>query len=144
MFCFSQINTTEIQDIDLSRFVPQEVDNTGITVASMDRFTSRNKTKPTEEDDGENYARPPAFAFFKGHTRATGKNTEFGLSFPEEQLNGACGGAEANGLSGADGGGEDEGGDGEEEEEVPVDENLFTGEDLEELDEELNTLALEE
>jgi len=27
---------------------------------------------------------------------------------------------------------------------VPVDENLFTGEDLEELDEELNTLALED
>lgn len=67
------------------------------------------------------------------------------MSFPEEQLNGACGGAEANGLSGAEGGGEDGGGEGEEEEEeVPVDENLFTGEDLEELDEELNTLALDE
>lgn len=48
-----QITTTEVQDIDLSRFVPQEVDNTGITVASMDRFTSRNKTEPTEEDNGE-------------------------------------------------------------------------------------------
>lgn len=59
-------------------------------------------------------------------------------------MNGACGGAEANGLSGAEGGGEDGGGDDEEEEEVPVDENLFTGEDLEELDEELNTLALED
>ncbi|KAM9345318.1 zinc finger CCCH domain-containing protein 15 [Symphorus nematophorus] len=106
-----EINTTEVQDIDLSRFVPQEVDNTGITVASMDRFTSRNKTQPTATDS-------------------------------EEQLNGACGGAEANGLSGAEGGGED--GGGEDEEEVPVDENLFTGEDLEELDEELNTLALED
>ncbi|XP_041803413.1 zinc finger CCCH domain-containing protein 15 [Chelmon rostratus] len=106
-----QINTTEVQDIDLSRFVPQEVDNTGITVASMDRFNSRNKTHPTTSDG-------------------------------EEQLNGACGGAEANGLSGAEGGGED--GGGEDEEEVPVDENLFTGEDLEELDEELNTLALED
>ncbi|XP_044228478.1 zinc finger CCCH domain-containing protein 15 [Thunnus albacares] len=108
-----EIDTTEIQDIDLSRFVPQEVDNTGITVASTDRFTSRNKTQPTGADN-------------------------------EEQSNGACGGgggsAEANGLSGAEGGGED----GEEEEEVPVDENLFTGEDLEELDEELNTLALED
>lgn len=71
------------------------------------------------------------------------KTEEFHLSFAEEQLNGACGGAEANGLSEAEGGGEDGGGD-EEEEEVPVDENLFTGEDLEELDEELNTLALEE
>ncbi|XP_076599742.1 zinc finger CCCH domain-containing protein 15 [Chaetodon auriga] len=109
-----EINTTEVQDIDLSRFVPQEVDNTGITVASTDRFTSRNKTELTETDS-------------------------------EEQLNGACGGAEANGLSGAEGGGEDGGGEDEEdEEEVPVDENLFTGEDLEELDEELNTLALED
>lgn len=51
---------------------------------------------------------------------------------------------EANGLSGAEGGEEDGGGEEEEEEEVPVDENLFTGEDLEELDEELNTLALED
>lgn len=109
-----EIDTTDVQDIDLSRFVPQEVDNTGITVASTDRFTSRNKTETTESDD-------------------------------EEQLNGACGGAEANGLSEEEGGGEDGGGeDEEEEEEVPVDENLFTGEDLEELDEELNTLALED
>ncbi|XP_029926680.1 zinc finger CCCH domain-containing protein 15 [Myripristis murdjan] len=107
-----EIDTTAFQDIDLSRFVPKEVDNTGITVASMDRFTSRNKTQPTETDN-------------------------------EEQLNGACGGAEANGLSGAEGGEEDEEEEGEEEE-VPVDENLFTGEDLEELDEELNTLALED
>ncbi|TNM99435.1 hypothetical protein fugu_012468 [Takifugu bimaculatus] len=97
--------TTEVQDIDLSRFVPKEVDNTGITMATMDRFTSRNKTQPTEID--------------------------------EEQLNGACGGAEVNGLSGAEGGSE-------EDEEVPVDENLFTGEDLEELDEELSTMALED
>ncbi|XP_041646214.1 zinc finger CCCH domain-containing protein 15 [Cheilinus undulatus] len=112
-----QINIAEVQDIDLSRFVPQEVDNTGITVASTDRFTSRSKTQRKETDN-------------------------------EEQLNGACGGAEANGLSGAEGGGEDGGGEDaeedEEEEEVPVDENLFTGEDLEELDEELNTLALED
>uniref|UniRef100_H2SHR5 Zinc finger CCCH domain-containing protein 15 n=1 Tax=Takifugu rubripes TaxID=31033 RepID=H2SHR5_TAKRU len=97
--------SVEVQDIDLSRFVPKEVDNTGITMATMDRFTSRNKTQPTEID--------------------------------EEQLNGACGGAEVNGLSGAEGGSE-------EDEEVPVDENLFTGEDLEELDEELSTMALED
>ncbi|KAF1375435.1 hypothetical protein PFLUV_G00220140 [Perca fluviatilis] len=114
-----QTDSTDVQDIDLSRFVPQEVDNTGITVASTDRFTSRNKTQPTKTDN-------------------------------EEQLNGACGGAESNGLSGAEGGGEDGGGEEEEEEEeqeeeeVPVDENLFTGEDLEELDEELNTLVLED
>ncbi|XP_037638738.1 zinc finger CCCH domain-containing protein 15 [Sebastes umbrosus] len=107
-----ETDSTEIQDIDVSRFIPQEVDNTGITVASMDRFTSRKKAQPTVTDN-------------------------------EEQLNGACGGAEANGLSGEDGVGEDEEEE-EEEEEVPVDENLFTGEDLEELDEELNTLAMED
>lgn len=44
---------TEVQDIDLSRFVPKEVDNTGITMATMDRFTSRNKTQPTEIDNGK-------------------------------------------------------------------------------------------
>uniref|UniRef100_A0A8C2XK00 Zinc finger CCCH domain-containing protein 15 n=1 Tax=Cyclopterus lumpus TaxID=8103 RepID=A0A8C2XK00_CYCLU len=101
-------NEDEEKDIDLSRFVPQEVDHTGITVASTDRFTSRNKTRPTDN---------------------------------EEQLNGACGGAEANGLSGA---GEDDDEEEEDDEEVPVDENLFTGEDLDELDEELNTLAMED
>ncbi|KAK5854408.1 hypothetical protein PBY51_015479 [Eleginops maclovinus] len=106
-----ETDSSVFQDIDLSRFVPQEVDNSGITVASMDRFTSRIKTRPTEPDT-------------------------------EELLNGACGG-EANGLSGAEGGGEEEEEE-EEVEEVPVDENLFTGEDLEELDEELNTLNLEE
>lgn len=50
---------------------------------------------------------------------------------------------EGGGEDGEDGGG-DEDDDEEEAEEVPVDENLFTGEDLEELDEELNTLALED
>ncbi|XP_031695768.1 zinc finger CCCH domain-containing protein 15 [Anarrhichthys ocellatus] len=109
-----RVDCTEFQDIDLSRFVPQEVDNTG-SVASTDRFTTRNKTRPTVTDN-------------------------------EEQLNGACGGTEANGLPGADGSGEDDDDEEEEEddEEVPVDENLFTGEDLEELDEELNTLAMED
>lgn len=48
-----QINTTEVQDIDVSRFVPQEVDNTGITVASTDRFTSRKKTQPKEINNGK-------------------------------------------------------------------------------------------
>ncbi|KAK5608197.1 hypothetical protein CRENBAI_002726 [Crenichthys baileyi] len=104
-----ETDTTDVQDIDLSRFVPQEVDHTGITVASTDRFSSRNEM-------------------------ATADN--------EEQLNGASGGGEENGLSGAEGGGED--GGGEDEDDVPVDENLFMGEDLEELDEELNTLGLED
>ncbi|MED6238222.1 hypothetical protein ATANTOWER_013187 [Ataeniobius toweri] len=104
-----ETDTTDVQDIDLSRFVPQEVDHTGITVASTDRFSSRNEMAKAEN---------------------------------EEQLNGACGGGEENGLSGAEGGGED--GGGEDGDVVPVDENLFMGEDLEELDEELNTLGLED
>lgn len=70
--------------------------------------------------------------------------TSFLFTSTGEQMNEACGGAEANGLSGAEGDGEEDGGGEEEEEEVPVDENLFTGEDLEELDEELNTLALDD
>ncbi|XP_029962579.1 zinc finger CCCH domain-containing protein 15 [Salarias fasciatus] len=107
----TEVDTAAVQDIDLSRFVPQEVDNTGITVASTDRFASRGKTENPDADH-------------------------------DEQLNGACGGAEANGLSGEDGGGDED--EDDEDEEVPVDENLFTGEDLEELDEELNTLALED
>lgn len=103
-----EIDATEVQDIDLSRFVPQEVDNTGITVASTDRFTSRSTADPASMDT-------------------------------DEQLNGACGG-ETNGYSGEDE--EEEEGGGEED--VPVDENLFTGEDLDELDEELNDLELED
>ncbi|XP_061647100.1 zinc finger CCCH domain-containing protein 15 isoform X1 [Phyllopteryx taeniolatus] len=104
-----KMDTTQVQDIDLSRFVPQEVDHTGITVAAMDRFTSRSRSQMKDQDNAE--------------------------------LNGACGGSEANGPSGAEeaGGGEDE-----DDKDVPVDENLFTGEDLEELDEELNTLALDD
>lgn len=42
----------------------------------------------------------------------------------------------------SDGGGA--GDEGTESEAVPVDENLFTGEDLDELEEELNTLDLNE
>ncbi|XP_029306413.1 zinc finger CCCH domain-containing protein 15 isoform X1 [Cottoperca gobio] len=45
-----ETDSIDIQDIDLSRFVPQEVDNTGITVASTDRFTSRNKAHPPDTD----------------------------------------------------------------------------------------------
>ncbi|KAG7466840.1 hypothetical protein MATL_G00146640, partial [Megalops atlanticus] len=41
----------ECQDIDLARFVPKEVDNAGITVASADRFTSRSQA--ANETDGE-------------------------------------------------------------------------------------------
>uniref|UniRef100_A0A3B3C8Y4 Zinc finger CCCH domain-containing protein 15 n=1 Tax=Oryzias melastigma TaxID=30732 RepID=A0A3B3C8Y4_ORYME len=104
-----EVSAANIQDIDLSRFVPQEVDHTGITVASTDRFSRDHR----------------------GGTDASSR---------EENNILACGGGEANGLSGTPEEEEDGGG----EEDVPVDENLFTGEDLEELDEELNTLELED
>lgn len=133
---------TEFQDIDLSRFVPQEVDNTGITVASTDRFTSRNKTRPAATHSGEEEEEGGGGGYLSPALRFVVQILTSASPSAEEQLNGACGGAEANGLSGAEGGGEEE--EDDEEEEVPVDENLFTGEDLEELDEELNTLALEE
>ncbi|KAL0961668.1 hypothetical protein UPYG_G00352820 [Umbra pygmaea] len=51
----------------------------------------------------------------------------------EDQFNGACGGVEV-----------EEDGTLDEKNAVPVDENLFTGEDLDELDEELNTLDLDD
>ena len=50
---YFQIDTTDVQDIDLSRFVPQEVDNTGITVASTERFTSRTQKEKTKADNGK-------------------------------------------------------------------------------------------
>lgn len=49
---------------------------------------------------------------------------------------------EGGASSDSDGGGAN--GDEAESEAVPVDENLFTGEDLDELEEELNTLDLDE
>lgn len=103
----AQVDAAEVQDIDLSRFVPQEVDDSGITVASTDRFTSRSIHPASTDTD--------------------------------EQLNGACGGV-TNGHSGDEGDSDE----GISDEGVPVDENLFTGEDLDELDEELNDLDLED
>lgn len=41
----------EVQDIDIARFIPKEVDNAGITVASADRFAA--KAPPTNDTDGE-------------------------------------------------------------------------------------------
>ncbi|CAB1326951.1 unnamed protein product [Coregonus sp. 'balchen'] len=93
----------EFQDIDLARFVPKEVDNTGITLT--DSQPNRSQQKEINDD----------------------------------QLNGACGGVEENGHDG-----DEETHDDKEAEAVPVDENLFTGEDLDELDEELNTLDLDD
>ncbi|XP_076120367.1 zinc finger CCCH domain-containing protein 15 [Alosa pseudoharengus] len=93
------------QDIDIARFVPQEVDHAGITIAAADRFKA--KTQPASETD-------------------------------DNKLSEASGGAEVNGELSEDQTLEDEA------EDVPVDENLFTGEDLDELEDELNTLDLEE
>ncbi|MBN3300267.1 ZC3HF protein, partial [Amia calva] len=98
----------EVNDIDLARFVPKEVDNAGITVASVDRFTAPPQP-PKDMDDNK--------------------------------LSEASGGSEENGdHCGSEGGSEED----RETEDVPVDENLFTGEDLDELEEELNTLDLDE
>lgn len=141
-----QEETTDVQDIDLSRFVPQEVDDAGITVAATDRFSSRNQMKATKENHGKKpyllELKAPCLSSYFLCVCLTSDVCLILLS--EEQPNGACGGAEANGLSGAEGGEDDDGGGEDDGEEVPVDENLFTGEDLDELDEELNTLGLED
>ncbi|RXM30385.1 Zinc finger CCCH domain-containing protein 15 [Acipenser ruthenus] len=92
-------DSVQVNEIDLARFVPKEVEYAGITVAGTDRFTATDASK----------------------------------------ISGASGGAEANGEHS-----EGETQEDEEIEAVPVDENLFTGEDLDELEEELNTLDLEE
>nr|XP_013815951.1 PREDICTED: zinc finger CCCH domain-containing protein 15 [Apteryx mantelli mantelli] len=99
-----------INDVDLSQYVPKAVDETGITVASPERFSTYSSI---EKDDNK-------------------------LS---EASGGEINNSEQNDL-------EEDNGDGELEngviDAVPVDENLFTGEDLDELEEELNTLDLEE
>ena len=98
-----------VNDIDISLYVPRDVEETGITVASVERFS----------------------------TYASNKD--------ENKLSEASGGLAENGeRSDLD---EDSGGGGQENgtiDAAPVDENLFTGEDLDELEEELNTLDLEE
>ncbi|XP_026883969.2 zinc finger CCCH domain-containing protein 15 isoform X2 [Electrophorus electricus] len=99
------------QDIDIGRFIPKEVENTGITVASADRFTSRV---------------PPA------------------SQMDDQKLSEASGGTENGEHEDHTLGDGEDSSTGEEPEDVPVDENLFTGEDLDELEEELNTLDLEE
>ncbi|XP_028662059.2 zinc finger CCCH domain-containing protein 15 [Erpetoichthys calabaricus] len=101
--------TEEVNDIDLARFVPKEVDDSGITVAAMDRFSALTAKSTNQIDDNK--------------------------------LSEASGGGEENGEQ--DESEEDNQPDGESED-VPVDENLFTGEDLDELEEELNTLDLDE
>ncbi|XP_060733124.1 zinc finger CCCH domain-containing protein 15 [Tachysurus vachellii] len=106
----------QCQDIDIAHFILKEVDNTGITVAAADRFSSR--LQPTSETDDHKLS------------EASG-----GVENGEDHT------LEEDGTStDSDGGGGEE----VEAEAVPVDENLFTGEDLDELEEELNTLDLDE
>ncbi|XP_060786428.1 zinc finger CCCH domain-containing protein 15 [Neoarius graeffei] len=108
----------ECQDIDIARFVLKEVDNTGITVAAADRFSSR--VQPSCKTDDHKLS------------EASG-----GCENGEDHTL-VKGGASTDG----DGGGTED--EEVESEAVPVDENLFTGEDLDELEEELNTLDLDE
>ncbi|KAJ1187328.1 hypothetical protein NDU88_004105 [Pleurodeles waltl] len=102
-------STDDVRDIDISRFVPKDVDDMGITVASLERFSTYGQTTGNDEN----------------------------------KLNEASGGEMENGEQS-----DSEDGDTNQEngeiDAVPVDENLFTGEDLDELEEELNTLDLEE
>ncbi|XP_016320809.1 zinc finger CCCH domain-containing protein 15-like isoform X2 [Sinocyclocheilus anshuiensis] len=104
-------DTEEVQDIDIARFIPKEVDNAGITVATADRFTAKASTTNDTDDN---------------------------------KLSEASGGDVENGELGQDPTLENGETNEEESEAVPVDENLFTGEDLDELEEELNTLDLDE
>ncbi|XP_075036020.1 zinc finger CCCH domain-containing protein 15 [Mixophyes fleayi] len=102
-----ETDTSDIKDIDLSRFVLKDVDDTGITVASLERFSTY--VSSTDKDD--------------------------------IKLNEASGGEIQNGELNAYAelsGGEDQ--ENNFMDAVPVDENLFTGEDLDELEEQLNTL----
>ncbi|XP_052004506.1 zinc finger CCCH domain-containing protein 15 [Xyrauchen texanus] len=108
---YNQVEDGEdIQDIDISRFIPKEVDHAGITVAAADRFTVR--APPTNDTDDNKLS------------EASGGSMENGEHSQDETL--------------------EDGANEEESEAVPVDENLFTGEDLDELEEELNTLDLDE
>ena len=56
MFPLQVEDVEEFQDIDVARFVPKEVDDAGITVASADRFTA--KSQPATETDGERHNCP--------------------------------------------------------------------------------------
>lgn len=101
----------DVNDVDLNLYVPKDVDETGITVASLERF---NTYTSAEKDDNK-------------LSEASGGGLENGEQ-SDLEVDSDMEGAQENGVIDA----------------VPVDENLFTGEDLEELEEELNTLDLEE
>nr|XP_056717087.1 zinc finger CCCH domain-containing protein 15 [Euleptes europaea] len=100
-----------VNDVDLNLYVPKAVDETGITVASLERFSTYTSA---EKDDNK-------------LSEASGGGLENGLE-SDLEASSDVEDAQENGIMDA----------------VPVDENLFTGEDLEELEEELNTLDLEE
>ncbi|MBZ3891102.1 Zinc finger CCCH domain-containing protein 15 [Sciurus carolinensis] len=102
-------DSVSVNDIDLSLYIPRDVAETGITVASLERFS----TYASDKDENK-------------LSEASGGRAENGeRSDLEEDIEGE---GQENGAIDA----------------VPVDENLFTGEDLDELEEELNTLDLEE
>ncbi|EHB09810.1 Zinc finger CCCH domain-containing protein 15 [Heterocephalus glaber] len=102
-------DSVSVNDIGLCLYIPRDVDETGITVASLEKFSTyasdRDKKKKSEAFGGR------------------AENGELSYLEKDNELDG-----QENGAIGA----------------VPVDENLFMGEDLDELEEELNTLDLEE
>ncbi|XP_017923373.1 zinc finger CCCH domain-containing protein 15 isoform X1 [Manacus vitellinus] len=132
-----------INDVDLNLYVPKAVEETGITVASPERFS----TYTSVEKDACNFLEqsPDLCALVECMPRSL-RVRVFQVQTLDNKLSEASGGdinsSEQNDLE------EDNDGDGELEngviDAVPVDENLFTGEDLDELEEELNTLDLEE
>uniref|UniRef100_A0A8C5VL80 Zinc finger CCCH domain-containing protein 15 n=1 Tax=Microcebus murinus TaxID=30608 RepID=A0A8C5VL80_MICMU len=95
-------DSVSINDTDLSLHIPRDVDETGITVASLERFN---------QDENE-------------LSEASGGSAENGERSDLEEDN--EGEVQENGAIDA------------------VDENLFTGKDLHDLEEELNILDLEE
>nr|KAF6337705.1 zinc finger CCCH-type containing 15 [Myotis myotis] len=102
-------DSVSVNDIDVSLYIPRDVDETGITVASRERFSAYT----AERDENK-------------LSEASGGRAENGERSDLEEAHGGEGPEDGVGAA------------------VPVDENLFTGEDLEELEEELNTLDLEE
>ena len=101
-------DSLSVSDIDLSLYIPRDGDETGITVAGLERFS----TYTSEKDENK-------------WSEASGGRAENGERSDLEEDN------------------DGEGQEGGVIDAVPVDENLFTREDLDEL-EELNTLDLEE
>ncbi|MEJ1281255.1 hypothetical protein NN561_012204 [Cricetulus griseus] len=98
-----------VNGIDVSLYIPRDVEETGITVASLERFS----TYASDKDDNK-------------LSESSGGRAENGERSDLDEDNGS--GAQESGSIDA----------------VPIDENLFTGKDLDELEEELNTLDLEE